>query len=336
MTEEDQVPAPPDPPGQENSTAYKPPSKRRGDSRHSGTSVNTPSTPLPPPPSCQNQDCLQVSGLAEFKAGKARKRQATAGPEDCTRRPDPTYLGTPRSVRFKNIFSDTAVTPNLLDVMKKLYDLINSTIKLLEQGAERAMLGSESAADVKTLIARLLELAELQDKIPSFRRNLFLSEDDDHQIKQALAAPNIFGCKVPDVLEKKLDQMAKDLANIKKAASNPSGTFSFNTPTSNATRAPSYALTASKHARRPQTATNGAPQVFRPTLHKMAPPPPPPALKSSNTITLTQSDKEVKELTALNYPTLIAMINGKLTEANVKEKDTDQKVIQICSVHRHP
>lgn len=158
---------------------------------------------------------MRVSGLAEFEAGKARKRQATAGPEDRTRRPDPTYLGTPRSVRFKNLFADADKTPKLLDVTHKLYDLIDSSIKLPKKGVDRVTIGSESAAGVKTLMAQLLELAELQDNIPSFRRNPFLNEDEEHQIKCALAGPNTFGCKVPDVLERKLDQIAKDLADIK-------------------------------------------------------------------------------------------------------------------------
>lgn len=201
MTEGEPTPTPPNPPGQENPTAYKPPPKRRGESRHHRPSVNAPSTPLPSQ-SSQSQDSLQVSGLAEFKAGKARERQATAGPEDRTRRPDPTYLGKPRLVRFKNLFADAENTPNLLDVTRKLYDLIDNTIKLPKKDAERVTLGSESAADVKTVMARLLKLVEPQDNIPSFRRNPFLSEDDDHQLERALAGPNSFGCKVPDTIEK--------------------------------------------------------------------------------------------------------------------------------------
>lgn len=130
--------------------------------------------------------------------------------------------------------------------------------------------------------------------------------------------------------------MAKDLTDIKKAATSPTGMFSFNTPTSNASRVPSYALAASKHAPRLTAATSNAPQVFRPTLHKKTPPPPPPALKTGNTITIAQRDREGKELSTLNYPTLIAMINKKLTEANVKGVKADQKAIQIRSVHRHP
>lgn len=163
-----------------------------------------------------------------------------------------------------------------------------------------------------------------------------MNEDEDHQIERALAGPNTFGCKVPDVLERKLDQIAKDLADIKQAATKTSGAFSFTTPTTNASKTPSYALAASKHAPRPSTTAAPTPQVFRPTLHRKTPLPPPPAIKSDNTVTLTQCDTDGKELSTLNYPTLISLINSKLTKANVKEKPTDPKPIQVRPVHRHP
>lgn len=41
-------------------------------------------------------------------------------------------------------------------------------------------------------------------------------------------------------------------------------------------------------------------------------------------------------MSTLNYPSLISLINTKNTEANVKEKPTDPKAIQIRSVHQHP
>lgn len=294
-----------------------------------------PSTPLQTPTS-QSQERLRVSGLAEFEAGKARKRQATAGPEERSRRPDPTLLGTPRSVRFKNLFADVADPPNLLDVTRRLYDLIDSSIKLPKKGAERVTIGSESAADVKTLMARLLELVELQDNIPSFRRNPFLNDDEEHIIERTLAGPNSFGCKVPDVIEKKLDQIAKDIADMRQMTSRQQNTFNSRNPTPAAAASASYALAASKHAPRQAQADRTAQPVFRPVLHKKPPPPPPTALKSNNTITLAQSDKEGTELKNINYPTLITLVNSKLAEANIKENVGDQKPIQIRSVHRHP
>lgn len=71
-------------------------------------------------------------------------------------------------------------------------------------------------------------------------------------------------------------------------------------------------------------------------MHKTPPPPPPSSLRHNNTVTLVQSNKGGKELSSVNYPTLITMINAKLTEANIKEKTTDTKSIQVRSVHRHP
>lgn len=333
MTDGDLILTPPDPPGTENPTAYKPKTKVRGDSRASRPSINTPSTPLPPAPT-PSQYRMAVSGLAEFEAGKARKRQATSGPDDNSRRIDPTYLGTPRSVRFKNLFADSIGTPSLLAVTRKLYGLIEDSLKLPKKGAEKVTVGSESAADIKTLAARLLEIAELQAEIPAVRRNPFLSEEEDHQVERALAGANAFGCKVPDVIEAQLANIAKELAEIKHAATLPSKDFSFTSRTRQPPT-PSYALAASKHAP-PTTASALVPRLFRPVMHKTPPPPPPTSLKPNNTVTLVQRDKEGTVLSAVNYPTLITLINSKLTEANVKEKPTDVKPIQVRSVHRHP
>lgn len=41
-------------------------------------------------------------------------------------------------------------------------------------------------------------------------------------------------------------------------------------------------------------------------------------------------------MTTPNYPTLIALINSKPKDANMKFKPTDEKPIQIRSVHHHP
>lgn len=51
---------------------------------------------------------------------------------------------------------------------------------------------------------------------------------------------------------------------------------------------------------------------------------------------MVQSEKNGNELISYNYPSLIALINGKLTEANIKEKASDVKPLPIRSVHRHP
>lgn len=334
MTDGPEAHKPPDPPGGTQDTAYKPPRRLRGDSRPSRSLVNTPTTPAYPS-STPLSERPTVAGLVEFKAGKARKRQATAAPEDRSRPKDPQYLGTPRSVRFKNLFTGTANTPSLLEVTQKMYELIESAIKFLKKGAEKITIGSESAADIKTLAARMLELAEQQDDIPAIRRNPFLSDEEDHRIERALAGANTFGCKVPELVNAKLDKIVKDLAEIKLAAAKPSSGFSFRTPKSLMT-IPSYALAASKHAPRPPSTRPADPTTFRPVLHRKQPPTPPTSLSTTNNLTLTQADREEPVLTTPSYPTLIALVNAKLAEANVKENPTDAKRIQIRSVHRHP
>lgn len=139
------------------------------------------------------------------------------------------------------------------------------------------------------------------------------------------------------MVELRLEKIANDIAEIKKATSQATGPFDFSrqarTPTG-----PSYALAASKHAPRPTGTTNPnpAPSTFRPILTKKQPPPPPPAIKPVNTLTLAQVDKEGQELANLNYPPLISLINTKLAAANIKTTATDEKAIQVRSVHRHP
>lgn len=342
MAEGPPAPDQPDPPGAVNTTAYTPVAKTRGNQRSVRLSTNGSSSAPPPPPSTpltpsQSTVRPSVTGLAAFEAGKQRKRQATAGADKRPSRANQSYLGTPRSTRFRRLFTDDANVPGILEVTKKLYELVEGSIKLPKKGAEKTTIGSESAADIKTLAAHLLDLAETLTNIPAINRNPFADEDDDHHVARALAGANVFGCKLPDLIEKKLDKFTKDLAEIKHAVTMPTADFRFN-PTSTSLRTPTYALAASKHAPRQQApqATTQAPVTFRPVHHKKPPPPPPTAVRTTNTVTLTQTVKNGLELTAINYPTLIGLINTKLKEANVKVTPTDEKPVQIRSVHRHP
>lgn len=151
-------------------------------------------------------------------------------------------------------------------------------------------------------------------------------------MERALAGANPFGCKVPEVVEIRLDSIDKALAEIKAACTTP-GHRLFPPNPSTASKTPSHALATSRHA--PKSNATKVPNLteFRPVLHKKPPPLPPTLLKSSNTVTLTQSVKEGTELLSLNYPSLIALVNTKLTEANIKENTTDQKPIQVRSAH---
>lgn len=325
------VPTPPDPPDKQG-----PPNalqaRKRGSQKVARTSTNpstTPSTPLPAPSPSQPL----ASELEAFDAGKARKRQATSGPEDRPSLPDPSYLDTPRSIRLKNLFTGAIVPPNLLDVARKLNDLVENNEKLPKKGAEKTTIGSETAADIKTLTARLLELAELNSTIPAIRRNPFSGEDEDPQAQRLLTSARTFGCKVPDLIEAKLEQVTKALERIERAATAPTSTFNFRTA---GTKAPpnSYALAASKHATNPDPAPR--PTIFKPVQVRKTPPAPPSAVKSMNTLTLAQTTKDGIELATLNYPTLIASINQKLAEAMIKTNQSDEKPISIRSVHRHP
>lgn len=325
-------PSPPDPPDRQESTCFLPASKRRSAQKVARTSTNPPSTPLTPSLP-QTPARPLTSELEAYAAGKARKRQATAGPEDRPSPPDPTYLGTPRSTRLKNLFTEAILPPTLLEVARKLNDLVENSVKLPKKGAEKISVGSETAADIKTLVVKLLELAEFNQDIPAIRRNIFAADNEEQDVERVLTGANKFGCKVPDVLELRLDQITKSLERIERVTSLPSTNFSFNTANSKTTT-PSYALAASKHA--PKPTTTPRPTTFRPVSVRKAPQAPPPAIRSMNTLTLAQTVKEGKEFANTNYPTLITTINNKIAEAMIKEKPSDERTIRIRSVHRHP
>lgn len=332
MAEEPTGLRPPDPTDRQGSTSFLPAPKRRSSQKTLRTS--TPSaSPLAPPSSSQPTARPLTSELAAYAAGKARKRQATAGPEDRPSLPDLEFLGTPRSIRLKNLFTGAMAPPNMLDVATKLNDLVESSIKLTKKGAEKISVGSETAANIKTLVVRLLELAEFHHDIPAIRRNPFSTEDDEHQVERALAGANTFGCKVPEVIEAKLDQLTKSIESLERAVTAPSSNFNFRPAKSTATT-PSYALAASKHA--PPTSTAPRQAVFKPTSVRMKPPTPPPAFKTLKTLTLAQTCKDGKVLASMNCPTLIAKINTTLAEVGIKETPSDDKAIRIRSVHRHP
>lgn len=94
-------------------------------------------------------------------------------------------------------------------------------------------------------------------------------------------------------------------------------------------QATTYALADSKHAPKTSQTQNSGTSAFKPILHRRQPPPTPPAPTSNNTITLAQKYKEGQVISTMNYPMPIALINTKLVEANVKEKSTNMKPIQI-------
>lgn len=294
--------------------------------------------PATPPPPSQTPDRPTVSGLTAFEKNRSRKRQASSGLNDRPASTPAAQPGTPRSQRFKNIFKEA--NPTLLDISRKLYELIEGSILLPKKGGEKiSSLGSETAADIKTLAASVLDLVERSNNIPSLTRNLLSEEDDDHRFERALAGANAFGCKVPDLVESRLDSIDKTLAEIKKAFTAPSGGFTFTTPTlstphTNRTAGPSYALAASKHAPRANANTSGP--TFRPVPSRTQPPPPPKPARAQNAVKLAQTVEQGTELATLSYPALILKINNILATNKIKETPSDTRPIQVRSVHRHP
>lgn len=289
-----------------------------------------------------------IKDLAAFEAGRAgrasrssnpRKRQAGSTAEGRTGQSDPMYLGTPQSTRFKNLFEGSTPTPTLREVVKKLYDIIDESIRLPRKVAEKiTSLGSETAADIKTLAASALDLAEGLADMPVARRRIFGDDKDAHGVECALAGKNTFGCMVPDIIKSKLDTITKSIATLQhalKVTHQSTRSFNFNQPASNATT-PSYALTASKHA--PQTTNRTTTTAPKTVPHKKQPPPAPtPAnLQSQNSVLIVQTTPGGTELASLSYPAIMSMINVQLALSGIKENPTDPKAIQIRSVHHHP
>lgn len=242
MTDRPPAHPPPDPPGSESNTPSRSTSRTRSTTNR-----------LPPSAfaitSSQTPDRPTVSGLAAYKKNRSRKRLAISSLNNRNRPDDQTLLGTPRSTRFKNIFTGSTPNPNLLGVTRKLHGIIEGSIILPKKGGEKiSSLGAESAADIKILAATVLDLVEQSSNIPLLNRRLLATDDDDHQIKSALAGTNAFGCKIPDIIETRLDNIDKSLADIKQAFSTPNGAFHFTVPTKQKVTVPTYALAASKHA----------------------------------------------------------------------------------------
>lgn len=276
-----------------------------------------------------------VSGLAAYEKNRSRKRLATSSLNDRTGPTSHTLLGTPRSVRFKNIFKETSPNPSLLEVTRKLYDVVEGSILLPKKGGEKiSSLGSETAADIKILAATVLDLVEKSSNIPLLNRQTLPNDDDEHLVERALAGPNTFGCKVPDIVEARLDSIDKAITEIKNAFTLPNSKFSFKVPTKQQPTTPSYALAASRHA--PNASANRPTESFQPVHARKQPPPPPPQARSQNTVKLAQSVDGGSELASMSYPTLITTVNKLLGSLHIKENPTDTKAIQIRSVHQHP
>lgn len=322
MSERPPAQPPPDPPG---GTAT-PPLRNMSRTRSSATPNPFAADPLT---SSQTPGRPAVSGLATFEKNRSRKRLATSHLNDNTGPPSQDLLGTPRSIRFKNIFKDASPNPTLLEVTRKLYDTIEGSILLPKKGGEISYLGSESAADIKILAATVLELVERSSNIPLLHRSTLANDDEDHQIERVLAGANAFGCKVPDIVETRLNNIDKTLTEIKKAFMPTSGTFNFSTPARNQTSTPSYAyaLAASKHA--PANTTHRTAPIFRPAPAKKQPPPPPPQARSQNSIKLAQSIDGGSELSTLSYPAVITTVNNILASLQIKENPSDLKAIQV-------
>lgn len=336
---------PPDPPGGNASKDASEAPTTRPSQNASGIPSGTTTTPS------QTPGRIQVKDLAAFKIGRAgktgrapnpKKRQAGENREGRPGQSDPVYLNTPQSVRFKNIFDGSAEAPDLLTVIQKLYNLIEDSIKLPRKGADKInSLGSETAAHIKTLAASALELAEGNEAIRNQPR-LDLNPDDGEtqRVERTLAGSNAFGCKFPDTLEKKLDEITQSITLIQQAMTiTPPRAQDFNFAQQRQTATtPSYALAASKHA--PRTEANRPPVTFKPGSHPKKQPPKPPQPpnlpRSQNSLTIVREKPGGTELSSLSYPALIMKLNNQLSSSGIKENPQDLKAIQVRSVHHHP
>lgn len=174
-----------------------------------------------------------VQNLGAFDS--ARKKRSRHGANTPSGREDLELRGTPRSKRFQNLFLNQQQEPTIKEVALKLHALAETTLILPPKGGEvMNAVSSESVADIKTLIAKLVDLTNLTPPERVTRPNPFTFETNNSTSISA-----------------KLDALT---ALIQQSTQR-------NTPPHQPARseavgpAPrSYALTASKHA--PKTPAN--------------------------------------------------------------------------------
>lgn len=179
-----------------------------------------------------------VQNLGAFDSG--RKKRSRQGASTAGGWEELELRGTPRSKRFQNLFQNQTQEPTIIkEVALRLHALAETTLILPPKGGEvMNAVSSELVADIKTLIAKLVDLTYLNQPDRVTRPNPFTFETNNSTTINA-----------------KLDALT---ALIQRSTQSREQALS-QTTTEPAGPAPkTYALAASKHAPRTTTTTTKA------------------------------------------------------------------------------
>lgn len=245
-----------------------------------------------------------VQSLGTFDS--ARKKRSRQGSNAPVGRDDLVLRGTPRTKRYLNLFQNTASEPTIKDVALKLHALAETTLILPPKGGEvMNAVSSELVADIKTLIAKLVDL-----------KNIAQPEGETR--------PNPFGFELPSSTSvmAKLDA----LTELVKQTQQPRGETRPKGNTAEARPTPkSYALMASKHAvqANPPAKKTTTTRPSQSAGHKKQAPP------NSNMITLAQTTKGGMAMSNHTVAAVTTHINSLLAARKIKLNNESKNPIRI-------
>ncbi|KAG0141151.1 hypothetical protein CROQUDRAFT_99154 [Cronartium quercuum f. sp. fusiforme G11] len=101
---------------------------------------------------------MEVKGLIKFEDKRLSKKRARLGVE---RLPEDNILGTPRSKRFIGIFPGCVGNSSILDALNKLHHLLEVALPLPKESGTTITVDYSSAANIRILIARIVEFEEI-------------------------------------------------------------------------------------------------------------------------------------------------------------------------------
>ncbi|KAG0141835.1 hypothetical protein CROQUDRAFT_98257 [Cronartium quercuum f. sp. fusiforme G11] len=183
------------------------PEAQKGPSHH-------PQSPNPPPPQLPrarilSHPCLQVEGSSSRTSGTlmtseqrlCTKKRTRVG---SVRLDEDIILGTPRSKRITNLFPDYQGNPSMSDAVAKLHHLLEIALPLPKEGGGTVKVASETAADIRVLMARIVEM-EQHRATARFREAE--TENEEDRATRPTASNGSFAFKVPDALEARRDSI---------------------------------------------------------------------------------------------------------------------------------
>lgn len=262
-----------------------------------------------PPNAPRSNTPVQSLGSSD----SSRKKHSRQGANAANRREDLELRGTPRSKRFQNLFQNQPQEPTIKEVVLKLHALAETTLIMPPKGGEvMNSVSLESVADIKTLIAKLVDLTNLNHTKRVTRPNPFLFESNQSTSINA-----------------KLDALT---ALMQQSQQSNTHTHS---PARTGTAGPAqstYALMASKHTPKAPDTTS-TPTVGRtkpPTTKKQA------VRRTINMITLSQTTKGGMAMSNHTTTAVTTHINLLLAVKKITISHESTDPIRVIAMHQYP